>query len=264
MIGQDAELQTADLLDLLLDVLDFLACHVLALSAGPIGLLDEVLNLLDFRRLIIGSDEIFQRPLFLVRGLDGRIDHFLDFGLQLVQLTDRNTIDPLVFLFLVLLFVFLVVLLDFLELGVLHLERVNELGPLAFGDSLVNLRLERVGLTAANIQFLVAELILEMLLHKLKDFLPGLLGLLRLESAAGGQNDLDAHVADRPDGHVVKIGRVDAPFQGGGKLLGVEILRLAVGIDFVNENRSTHQVHAELEAALAGVVARHGLANDHG
>jgi len=77
-------------------------------------------------------------------------------------------------------------------------------------------------------------------LHKLKHFLPGFFGLPALESAAGGQNDLDAHFA-RPDGivHVVKDrpGRYAAS-RRPASCSGLKSSGFAIGVDFVNENGS--------------------------
>src|SRR5437870_12553478 len=77
--------------------------------------------------------------------------------------------------------------------------------------------------------------------------------------AAGRQNQLHARVADRADGDVVQVVRVDALFEPGDQVLrliavGQFAVRKLVEIDLVDEDGAAHQIDAESEAALAVLI----------
>src|SRR5262249_59995037 len=87
--------------------------------------------------------------------------------------------------------------------------------------------------------------------------------------ATGGQNQLDARAADRADGDVVQVVRVDALFEPSDEVLRLvaagqlAVLKL-VEIDLVDKDGAADQIDAEPEAALAVLILVVGTRNEAG
>src|SRR5262249_51225119 len=95
------------------------------------------------------------------------------------------------------------------------------------------------------------------LLHLAEQFLPLRFLEFGAMASAGGQDDLDACVAQRANRDVVEVGRVEAALQRRDQLLLVVVLRLLVGVDLVDQDGPANQINTRLEAR-----PRQGLAED--
>ena len=100
---------------------------------------------------------------------------------------------------------------------------------------------------------------------------PGLLFDACLMRAAGREDDLDAFVADRADGHVLQVVRIDASLERCRQVFGLELvaqflalLHLLVLVDFVNQDGASYQVYSQLESALSLLVAMRSASDGDG
>ena len=148
------------------------------------------------------------------------------------------------------------------------LRRLEQCRPRRSFQIYLNSRDELVGSATARVEVGVFEL-RPVFADRVQQLAPEPFIDFRLMLAAGRQNQFHARVADRADGDVVQVVRVDALFEPGDEVLrlvavGQFAVRKLVEIDLVDEDGAADQVHAEPEAALAVLILVVGTRNEAG